>query len=46
MEVVILLKMANSNQRKVIYDKRYLAPCIQAAIGMGGNQQPFVLVIR
>lgn len=34
----------NSSQRRIVYDKEYIAPCIQAAAGEGGGQVPMVIV--
>lgn len=43
---LVLGYLANSHQRSVVYDNRYLSPTIQAAAGTGGNQQPFTVVIK
>jgi len=27
----------NSSQRRIVYDKNYISPCLQAAMGCGGS---------
>lgn len=44
--ICVLGHLANSSQRSVVYDARNLSPTIQAAAGTGGNQQPFVVVLK
>lgn len=34
----------NSSQRRIVYDKEYLCPTLQAAMGEGGGQVPMILV--
>lgn len=42
----ILLHMnPNSNQRLVIYSTLSLSPTLQSAMGTGGGQMPFIIVI-
>lgn len=33
----------NSSQRRIIYDKNYICPTLQAAMGNGGGNVPMVL---
>lgn len=34
----------NSSQRRIVYNKEYLCPTLQAAMGEGGGQVPMILV--
>lgn len=34
----------NSSQRRIIYDKNFLSPTLQAAMGEGGGQVPMIIV--
>lgn len=34
----------NSNQRNIVYDKFFLAPTLQAAMGTGGCQVALIIV--
>lgn len=36
----------NSNQRLVIYSTLSLSPTLQSAMGTGGGQMPFIIVIN
>ena len=36
----------NSSQRRIVYDKNYISPCLQAAMGCGGGQIPMVVIIE
>ena len=34
----------NSSQRRIIYDKNYICPTLQAAMGSGGGNVPMVII--
>ena len=36
----------NSSQRRIIYDKNFLSPTLQAAMGEGGGQVPMIIVVE
>lgn len=45
MEVKIISTFnPNSNQRRIIYDKDYICPTLQAAMGNGGGNVPMVII--
>ena len=42
--VVIIGKLNNSRQRRVVFDKNYYCPSLVAGMGMGGGNVPLVVV--
>ena len=43
---VLLHMNPNSNQRLVIYSTLSLSPTLQSAMGTGGGQMPFIIVLN